>query len=78
MARTDKQNQVEMQKNLEIHYGSKHYFKDSRLYIYIADQHIFHTQISKFHPDLIRSDELTEVSSMTTHAAPHLIKGDRI
>ena len=62
---------VGMRRILEIPYEQKYYSKDSRLHIYITDQCIFYNQISKFHPDLDRSDELTRGNCVSAHAVPH-------
>jgi hypothetical protein len=61
---------VGMSRIIEIHYEPKHYLKSSRLHIYKCCNTIFPTKISKFHPDLVRSDELTRISCVTAHAAP--------
>ena len=50
---------VSMSRIVEIHYEPKHYIKNSRLHIYKCCNTIFTTKISKFHPDLDSSDELT-------------------
>ena len=54
---------VGMSRIVEIHYEQKHYLKNSRLHSYKCCNTIFPTKVSKLHPDLDRSDELTGVTA---------------
>ena len=61
---------VGMSRIIAIHYEPKHYPTNSRLHSYKCCNTIFPTKVSKFHPDLDRSDELTRISCVTAQAAP--------
>jgi len=65
---------VGMIRILEIPYEQKYYIKNSRLHIYITDQCIFYNQISKLHPDLVRSDDLTRDNCMIHTCSPSIIE----
>ena len=62
---------VGMSRIVEIHYEQKHYLKNSRLHSYKCCNTTFPTKVSKLHPDLDRSDELTRGNCVSAHAVPH-------